>query len=86
MCCYRFRNHQEDSYNYVDAALSASDSPNYEQIFAEDVTMLIRPVYTSVAYGFTVLGGYLILLTALAWLERRPKSKSSCCFSCLSDW
>lgn len=37
--------------------------------------MLLRPVYTSIAYGFTVLGCYLIFLTALAWLERRPKSK-----------
>lgn len=46
------------------------------QIFAEDVSMLIRPVYTSVAYGFTVLGGYLILLTALACLERNPKCES----------
>lgn len=67
---------QEESYNYVDASLSSSDSPDYIQVFEEDVTMLIRPVYTSVAYGFTVLGGYLIILAALAWLERKPKSRS----------
>jgi hypothetical protein len=35
--------------------------------------MLIAPVYTSVCFGFTVLGSYLLCLTALAWLEDKPK-------------
>ena len=57
----------------MDNALQGTN-PDYSLIFGESVVSLLRPVYTSVVYGFTVLGGYLICLTALAWLEDKPKS------------
>lgn len=69
---------QEKTYELIEAAFAtASQHQDIADIISQYAAELIRPVYVSVMYGLTVLGGYLVCLAGLLVLQRKSKSKAS---------
>lgn len=65
---------QEESYHLINEALNQADEAAAGHLQDEYVVTLMKPVYVSMQYGLSVLGGVFVCLGLLSILQHGPAS------------
>lgn len=63
---------QEEAYHLIASALNEQNETVSNQLQDEYVVHLMKPVYVSMQYGITVLGGVFVCLGLLSILQHGP--------------
>jgi len=65
---------QEDSYHFITEALNETNDTIAMHLADEYVVRIMKPVYISMQYGISVLGGVFVCLGLLSILQHGPAS------------